>query len=84
MKNFPAMIGGSLIIGSFALLGGAMPSMAQDVECEAYEEDGVGVAVCVDDEGNTAVSVADEDGNQVTIVEDEYGNEYTEIIEVED
>ncbi|MCT0254609.1 MULTISPECIES: hypothetical protein [unclassified Synechocystis] len=83
MKNFPAMVGGSLIVSSFALFGGAMPGIAQEVECEAYEEDGMGVAVCVDDDGNTAVSVTDEEGNQVTIVEDEEGNEYTEIIEVE-
>ncbi|QUS60772.1 hypothetical protein [Synechocystis sp. PCC 7338] len=84
MKNIPAMVGGSLIVSCFVLFGGAMPTMAQEVECEAYEEDGVGVAVCVDDEGNTAVSAVDDEGNQVTIVEDEEGDEYMEIIEVEE
>lgn len=63
MKNFFVMIGGSLIVGFFVFFSGVMFGMVQEVECEVYEEDGMGVVVCIDDDGNIVVSVMDEEGN---------------------
>lgn len=65
MKNIFS-IAAITILGTASLLGVAGPAKAQ-VACV---HDGVDTAVCVDDEGNAAVSSVDEDGNQVTVDSD--------------
>lgn len=38
-----------------------------DIECA---DDGVGTAVCVDGDGNAAISTIDDEGNQITVDSD--------------
>lgn len=38
-----------------------------DIQCA---DDGAGTAVCVDDDGNAAISTVDDEGNQVTVDSD--------------
>ncbi len=87
MNNLKQMLNINVLgpmVGLVALLGAVAPVLAQEVECESYADEDGAVAVCVDEDGNTAVSTMDDEGNQVTIVEDEDGNQYTEIIEADD
>lgn len=87
MKNLPKIVRSSFMAAPIALLtivGGAIGVSAQEMECESYADEDGAVAVCVDEDGNAAVSVMDEEGNQVTVSEDEEGNQYTETTEVEE